>query len=774
MTAMSMAQPIYVGRGSRRPRGFRGSRWCSRWRGRQPARAAPSRRRRHRRNARRTARRDRHARQHEHRRDPGARDRPEGNYRAVNLQPGPYTITAELTGFAPNKRTVTLLVGANSTVNIKLSVATMSENVMVSGESPLVEVAKAQPPSVIVGEQLAVLPVLDRNFLVLAQLLPGAAPLTGVNSRFAVTKFGGLADQRNGYTTLLDGGAIDDSTWGSPVINMPQDAVQEFKVFRNQFDAQYGAALNAVVNVVTKSGGNNPSGTGYYFGRDKSLNARNAKAATVPPFKQARIGGTYGGPIVQNRTHMFTAYEYLTIDKAAIVSLPASNPFAAQQNGNYPFNATEHLVDARIDHRINSAQSRFVRYAYDKQFTPSGGPENAVRLDHRQQQVAQRRGRAQLGAVAEHGQHPARALPGPQPVHRADQLRPADLRPSYTFGRTAWRRSTFPRKIGSLFETFYINTPRHDIKIGGEFTRASSNFEAHFTEHGAFTFLTDTPFNAADSRTWPFTFVQQTPGFYNYSSNQIAAFVQDDWRVTDRLRLNLGLRYDLDTSLRQNELYTDLLANPLYKGIERFVSADRGNDYNNLQPRFGATYDLRGNGTLVARAATGLYVTRNRPWLQQTSMDRTLGFAVRITDPLLLQNYPDITGVLGGRTLERVRQCRRRAVALPHRRRLRAALLVQHHGRHRLADQLRHLARRRLRAQRRQAPARHDRPQPAGKRRDHREPIRGRCRSSARWACWRTSPRAGTTRSRCSCARGCAAPTACRCPMPTRRARSTA
>ena len=80
---------------------------------------------------------------------------PEGNYRAVNLQPGPYAITAELTGFAPTKRTVTLLVGANATVDFKLGVATMSESVIVSGESPLVEVAKAQPSSVMVGEQLA-------------------------------------------------------------------------------------------------------------------------------------------------------------------------------------------------------------------------------------------------------------------------------------------------------------------------------------------------------------------------------------------------------------------------------------------------------------------------------------------------------------------------------------------------------------------------------------------------------------------------------------------
>jgi hypothetical protein len=577
---------------------------------------------------------------------------PEGNYRAVNLQPGPYTITAELPGFSTNKRAVTLLVGANTTVNLQLSVATLSENVIVSGESPLVEVAKAQPSSVIVGEQLAVLPVLDRNFLVLAQLLPGAAPLTGVNNRFAVTKFGGLADQRNGYTTILDGGAIDDSTWGSPVINMPQDAVQEFKVFRNQFDAQYGAAMNAVVNVVTKAGGNRPTGTGYYFGRDKSLNARNAKAASVPPFKQARLGGTYGGPIVQNRTHMFTAYEYLTIDKAAIVSLPPNNPFAAQQNGNYPFNSYEHLVDGRIDHRFNSAQSGFLRYAFDKQFTPSGGPPNAASsivdnsISH--------------SVVGEHNWVLSQNMVNTLRVHYLDHnlyTEPANYelqisRPSYTFGQNGVAPQYFPRKIGSFFETFYINLPRHDIKIGGEFTRASSNFEAHFTENGQFTFLTDTPFNPDDSRTWPFTFVQQTPGLYNYSSNQIAAFVQDDWRVTDRFRLNLGLRYDLDTSLRQNDLYRDLLANPLYRGIESFVSGDRGNDYNNLQPRVGATYDLRGNGTLVARAATGLYVTRNRPWLQQTSMDKTIGAAVRITDPQLLRNFPNINAVLGGKSLD--------------------------------------------------------------------------------------------------------------------------
>ena len=577
---------------------------------------------------------------------------PEGNYRAVNLPPGPYTLVAELAGFAEYRRSLTLLVGANTTINITMTVATLNESIVVTGESPLVEVSKAQPSSVIVGEQLAALPVLDRNFLVLAQLLPGAAPLTGVNNRFAVTKFGGLADQRNGYTTIIDGGAVDDATWGSPVINMPQDAVQEFKVFRNQFDAQYGSALNAVVNVVSKSGANAYTGTGYYFGRDKSLNARNAKAATVPPFQQYRLGGTVGGPVVLNRTHFFGAYEFLGIEKAAIVSLPPNNPFATQQNGNYPFTQDEHMSNARVDHRFSDAQTLFVRYAFDRQYTPSGGPTNAAST------IVDTSTSHSL--VGDFNWVLSQRMVNTVRFHYLDHnlfTEPANFdlqvsRPSYTFGQNGVAPQYFPRKIASFFDTFYFNTARHDIKVGGEFTWASSNFEAHFNEHGAYSFTTDVDFNGQVPRTWPITFVQQTPGFYNYTSNQIALFVQDDVRIGDRFRLNLGLRYDLDTNLRQNDFYRDLLANPQYAGIERFVSADRGNDTNNFQPRIGATYDLRGNGTLVARAAAGMYVTRNRPWFQETSMDKTLGFAVRITDPLQLRNYPDINAVLGGKTLE--------------------------------------------------------------------------------------------------------------------------
>ena len=293
----------------------------------------------------------------------------DGRYRAVQLQPGPYLVSAELQGFSTSRRNVVLVVGSDAELNISLGVAAVNENVTVTGEAPLVEVAKSQPSSVISATQLETLPVLSRNFLVLAQLLPGAGPISLRSPsnlpRNGVTKFGAVPDERYAYTTQIDGGDVDDAIWGVPTINLSQDAIAEFKVFRNQFDASYGKATTAVVSVATKAGTNQLSGTGYYFGRDKALNATNAFATQDPPFKQTRAGYSLGGPIVQNRTHFFSAYEGLFVDTANIVALPPSNPFAAADNGTFAKNQRRRNFDARVDHRFNDKHNMYVRYAYD-------------------------------------------------------------------------------------------------------------------------------------------------------------------------------------------------------------------------------------------------------------------------------------------------------------------------------------------------------------------------------------------------------------------------
>ena len=305
----------------------------------------------------------------------------EGRYRAVALQPGPYEVAAVLQGFATVRREIVLVVGADATLDITLGVASLAETVTVVGEAPLIEVAKSQPSSVITAAQLEALPVLSRNFMVLAQLLPGAAPISRAVStlpRNGATKFGAVPDERYAYTTQIDGGDVDDAIWGHPTINLSQDAVAEFKVYRNQFDAQYGKATTAVVTVVTKSGTNRITGSGYYFGRDKSLNATNAFATSQPPFKQTRVGYSFGGPVVQNQTHYFTAYEGLFVSTAQITALPANNPFASMENGTFPTKVRRRNFDARTDHRFNDAHNMYVRYAFD--FYSDYAPEKPPRV----------------------------------------------------------------------------------------------------------------------------------------------------------------------------------------------------------------------------------------------------------------------------------------------------------------------------------------------------------------------------------------------------------
>jgi hypothetical protein len=156
----------------------------------------------------------------------------------------------------------------------------------------------------------------------------------------------------------------------------------------------------------------------------------------------------------------------------------------------------------------------------------------------------------------------------------------------------------------------------------------------------------------ANAATWPTAYSQQKPVTVTYRSREVGMFAQDDWRVGNRVRINAGLRYDIDLQLRLNDFYRQALDDPNFRGLDRFISRDRGTDTNNVQPRLGATWDSRGDGTLIVRGGWGVYVTRNRPWIQIRSMNQFASSAVRITDPVRLRNFPDANAVLGGRGLD--------------------------------------------------------------------------------------------------------------------------
>ena len=575
-----------------------------------------------------------------------------GNFRAAALQPAPYTIAVELSGFATQKREVVLTIGSDLNLDFRLAVAALAETLTVVAETPLVEVTKSQPSSVVVAEQVASLPVLARNFLTLAQLMPSTTP-NNLGQKFAIIQFGGPADQRNGYTTIIDGGDIDDAIWGNPTINIPQDAVQEFKVFRNQFDAEYGSALAAVVSVVTKSGGNAFSGTASYFGRDKALNAPNYFATgPKPDFSQTRVGGTVGGPIVLNRTHFFGSYEHNDLSTVKIISLPQSNPFAAANNGEFPSGSRNSVATLKVDHRFSDRNSVFARWAYDDQYARRTGNTTS---DSRQVNDYSHMNSIIIedNAVLSHNRvnslrfqfmnHDLGTVPNSFDLSIA--------RPSASFGQDTTVPQDFPRKRYQVFDTFYINSSSHDLKFGGDFEFGHHEYDAHFFQAGYFQFTTDLPFDVNNARTYPISFTMQTPGHWTFNSKSANAFVEDTWRVADRVRLNLGLRYHFDADLRLVDYSNALLANASYPNLNKFVTPNRGNDYTNFQPRLGATWDVTGKGRLVGRAGFGRYSTRNRQYFQMTTQDRTLGAAVLITDQALMKNYPDINAVLGGKSL---------------------------------------------------------------------------------------------------------------------------
>jgi len=576
----------------------------------------------------------------------------DGEYRAVALQPGEYDIAVVRGGFRSTTQRVTLVVGADATVNLALSLAAVVEDTTVKADGSIVEIARSQPSSIVTRREIDTLPLLDRNVLVLAQLLPGSGPINGTVNRLATTKFGGPADQRVGYTTLIDGGDINDAQWGSPTINVGAEAIQEFKVFRHQFDAQYGHALTAVVTVVTRSGTNQFAGTALYFGRDDALNGRYFFAETLP-FAERRLGGSVGGPLVRDRTHFFAAYERDRVDTVRVVALDAKNPFAQFENGTFPAETDNQVASARLDHRF-AARSLSVRYASDRQESLRAATQ--VLSDTSQIDIANRSHSVVLDDTWMARQNVVNSFRVHALVHTLGttprETGLAIRRPSVTHGLTNTEAYVVPVTRVTFSDALYFHTSRSEVKLGGELAFGAHEMDSHVYEDGFFDIPVDAEFNRDDSRTWPGSYTQQKPARTTYNSQEIGLFVQADWRLGDRIRLNTGLRYDIDLNLRLNDFYGYKLNDPSLAGLERFISRDRGTDANNLQPRLGATWDTRGDGTLIVRGGWGIYVARNRPWFQVRSMNQFASSAVRITAPAALQSFPDSAAVLGGLSLD--------------------------------------------------------------------------------------------------------------------------
>jgi hypothetical protein len=245
-----------------------------------------------------------------------------GEFRLPSLPPGRYAVAAELQGFTTETRTdIVLVIEQTAIITFNLKPASVAETVTVSAEAPIVDTTRSDVATSVSTRQIQDLPVASRRWIDLAMLTPGTSQdnIRGFFYRGNVNIGGGTREYSNGFT--VDG---VNNTWvemGEPRQNFAMDAIQEFKVSTSNYKAEYGLATGGQLTVVTKSGTNNFHGSGLLFFRDKKINSETyfekqtdaargqPEGTNKPDYKRYQYGGTFGGPIVKDKTHFFLAYE---------------------------------------------------------------------------------------------------------------------------------------------------------------------------------------------------------------------------------------------------------------------------------------------------------------------------------------------------------------------------------------------------------------------------------------------------------------------------------
>jgi hypothetical protein len=267
-----------------------------------------------------------------------------GDYSFVDVAPGTYTVQFELTGFKKNvQKSVTVDVNQVVTLNSTLQIGGSQETVEVTSEAPQVDTTSTQLGAVINDRSVNELPLNTRDTYQFLQLQPGVQSQLGSSgSLFAGSDDPGSVSVNGGRTRAnnfsVNGGDANDQFVNTPTIEPSPDAVEEFRVITNTFDAEYGRNSGSVVNVITKSGGNAFHGDLYEYFRNTALDSRGYPDTTKPQLNQNQFGGTFGGPIKKDRTFFFLSYEARRIRDGVpgqLLNVPTGTPSLTAPTGQF-------------------------------------------------------------------------------------------------------------------------------------------------------------------------------------------------------------------------------------------------------------------------------------------------------------------------------------------------------------------------------------------------------------------------------------------------------
>jgi len=267
---------------------------------------------------------------------------PVGAYAFTTLFPGVYRIHAEMKGFQSiDMENIQIQVTQTARYDLTMQVGALTQTVEVNASAPVLATDKADIGNVVTNTQVQSLPLNGRNYMQLAALTNGV--ILGAWSNWNVEGGGPNIISEGGRITqnsfLVDGVETRTQREGGYGLNLSVDAISEFKLMQNSFDAQYGRGT-AIVNAVIKSGGNAFHGTAFEFVRNDKLDARNAFDLTgvKPPLRMNQFGGSIGGPIKKNKAFFFFDYEGQRVRNG--VTLYSNVPTSAMKEGNFAGMAT--------------------------------------------------------------------------------------------------------------------------------------------------------------------------------------------------------------------------------------------------------------------------------------------------------------------------------------------------------------------------------------------------------------------------------------------------
>lgn len=581
----------------------------------------------------------------------------DGTYRFPALQPGKYTLRAELSGFATEEvLDIVITIGLGLVRDFSLGVQTLTETVTVTGVAPVVDTTKSEVSGVVTQQQIETLPINSRQYLSLALLMPGTS-LDATRSFFPTVNVGGSMSF-NSTGNVVDGMINSMAEDGEPRQNLPQDAVEEFKVSNTQFKAEFGLATGGMVQVVTKSGSNEVHGSAFEYFRDKALNARGLFEDDKPDFQRHQFGASMGGPIIRDRMHFFGAVERTDVEEFYTVNTGLPQFYSAVE-GTFRRPFTRNLYFGRVDWQLSNSQNLFARWAQEQERaecngcggTTAGSAGYDIEVPRRSLVVAHTwvRGTRQLNdfrfqlATAAYYIAPAGTTiftqTGSFPPERMNRLSRGLNFPSLSFGSSFDELG--PESRWQIKDTYAISFADHDLKFGFDVSYMPYEEENTGNVLGSYTFAEDQYFDPNDPQsianlTGAATFSASLPPINtSHPTKYYMGFVQDDWKVGSNLTLNLGLRYERLYGAANEDLDPSVFPIDI-----PYIDVSQRGDRNNVGPRVGLAWDVFNNGDTVARAGYGLYYGHVRILGNLNEFRNYQRFTVNITNP----SYPDPYG----------------------------------------------------------------------------------------------------------------------------------